>query len=444
MLKSFKIGGIHPKDYKITAKMVIERMPIPQTVTIYLSQHIGAPAISIVKKDDAVKVGDLIGKSNGFISANVHSSVSGTIKSIDSIKDASGLIKTAVTITVEGDSWSESIIKDDKILKGCNLSKEDIITKISEFGIVGLGGATFPTGVKLMVPKGKVASTLVINGVECEPYLTADHRLMLEKSEEIIEGICIMCKALDVKQAYIGIENNKKDAIKLLEEKANKINNIDIQVIALKLKYPQGSEKQLIHATLNRQIPSGGLPIDIGAVVQNIGTIFAVYEAIHKNKPLFERVVTVTGKHLSSPKNLLVRIGTPIKELINFCGGITDSTAKIINGGPMMGRSIANLNSFITKGSSGILLMNNKEAKRYTESPCIRCAKCVGVCPMGLEPYEISAQSKLDNWENLVKFAAYDCIECGSCSFICPAKIPLLDNIRQAKIETMKILRNKK
>lgn len=442
MLKSFKIGGIHPNDNKLSAKMPIEVMPIPKIATIYLTQHIGAPATSEVKKGDKVKVGDLIGRSGGFISANIHSSVSGTVKSVDNIKDSSELQKMAVTIIVEDDVWSDDIIKEDTLITECNLSSEEIIKKISDSGIVGLGGATFPTNVKMMIPNGKVASVLVVNGVECEPYLTADHRLMLERADEIIVGIKIVCKAINVKKAIIGIENNKSDAIALLQEKAKKIKDIDIEVIALKLQYPQGSEKQLLDATINKQINSGGLPVDVEAVVQNVGTIYAIYEAVQKNKPLFERIVTVTGKPLSTPKNLLVRIGTPVKELIEYCGGFPDDSSKIIGGGPMMGKAMANINGAITKGSSGILLMNNSESKRPTESPCIRCAKCVGVCPMGLEPYHINALTKLNRWEDLMKYNAFDCIECGSCVFVCPAKISLLDNIRIAKTKTMTILRN--
>ncbi len=444
MLKTFKIGGIHPKDNKITNNKPIEQMPLSETVTIYLSQHIGAPASAEVKKGDTVKVGDLIGKSGGFISANVHSSVSGTVKSVDLIKDFAGIQKMAITITVDGDQWNENIIKDTTLVTECNLSSEEIINKIFEAGIVGLGGATFPTNVKLSVPKGKVATALIVNGVECEPYLTCDHRLMLEKSNEILVGIEIVCKALGVKNAYIGIENNKVDAINILQKLCPNYKNANITVVPLKMQYPQGSEKQLIEATTGRQVPSGGLPIDVGAVVQNVETIYAIYEAIQKNKPLFERVVTVTGKTLTEPKNLLVRVGTPINELIEYCGGLPEDCSKVINGGPMMGKAMANLDGCTTKGSSGILVMPNNESRRLKESPCIRCAKCVGVCPMGLEPYQINALAKLHRWEDLMDYAAYDCIECGSCSFTCPANIPLLDNIRIAKAETMKILRSKK
>ena len=445
MLKSFKIGGIHPKDNKISAGEKIEQMPIQAITTIYLSQHIGAPATAIVKKGDSVKVGDLIGKSSGFISANIHSSVCGIVKSVDNVKDSSGTQKMAVTITVAPEEeWNENIIRDDKLVTEFDLSPEDITKRITEAGIVGLGGATFPTNVKLMVPNGKKATALVVNGVECEPYLTADHSLMLEKADEILVGIRIVCKALNVNTAYVGIENNKIDAINLLKKKVANITDTKIIIVALKLQYPQGSEKQLIDATMNKRIPSGGLPIDVGAVVQNVGTIFAIYEAIQKNKPLFERIVTVTGKPLTTTKNLKVRVGTPIKSLIEFCGGIPEDTGKIIGGGPMMGRAMANLDGCISKGSSGVLLMNEKESKREKETSCIRCAKCVGVCPMGLEPYHIIALTRLRKWDEMMEFAAYDCIECGSCSFICPAQIPLLDNIRIAKSESMKILRSKK
>lgn len=442
MLKRFKIGGIHPNDNKLSSGAAIETLPLPKTVTIPLSQHIGAPAIAVVNKGDSVKVGDLIGKSGGFISANVHSSVSGTVKSIDNIKDSSGIYKTAITIDVAQDIWNEAIDTSQTLVDTIPSDSKEILQKITDAGVVGLGGATFPTHVKLMVPNGKTATSLVLNGVECEPYLTADHRLMLEKADEIVVGIRLLCKVIGVSKAMIGIENNKPDAISKMEEAVKKSSDVTIKVVPLKLQYPQGGEKQLLDAVLSRQVPSGALPIEVGAVVQNIGTAFAVYQAVQKNKPLFERVVTVTGKSLTTPKNLLVRVGSPISYLIDYCGGIPEQTTKIINGGPMMGRAVSNTEAPITKGSSGILLMNAEDGCRKTQNPCIRCAKCVGVCPMGLEPYIISQLSKLNKFDQALEHAPFDCIECGSCSFICPASIPLLDNIRVAKSEAMKQLRN--
>ena len=442
MLKRFRIGGIHPHDNKISKDKQIEQFPIPEIVSIPASQHIGAPAEIIVKAGDKVKVGDLIAKAGGFVSSNIHSSVSGTVKSIDLLANTSGIKQNVVTITVEGDEWNENIDRSSDIIKDCNLTSEQIIKKISDSGIVGMGGATFPTQVKLMVPKGKTAECLIVNAVECEPYLTADHRIMLEKGEEIIVGIEIVCKALNVTKAYIGVENNKPDAVEYLTKITE--NKPNIIVVPLRVQYPQGGEKQLIDAVISRQIPSGTLPIEVGAVVQNVGTIFAIYEAIQKNKPLFERVVTVTGKSIKEPKNLLVRVGIPVKTLIDYVGGIPDDTAKIIGGGPMMGRAVSNVNGVVTKGSSGILLMKSSDTKRKVESACISCAKCVSVCPMGLEPFLINKMSRKLMYAELEEHNVTDCIECGSCSFTCPALIPLLDNIRLAKGEVMKIVRSRK
>lgn len=442
MLKKFKIGGIHPHDNKISRDCKIENLPVPEVVSIPVSQHIGAPAEVVVKSGDRVLVGDMIAKAGGFVSSNIHSSVSGTVKSIDIVPNASGIKQSVVTITVDGDQWNEKIDRSTTLIKECNFTQQEIIQKISDAGIVGLGGATFPTQVKLMVPKGKTAQCLIINAVECEPFLTADHRLMLEKGEEIIVGIEIVCKALGVSKAYIGIENNKPDAIALMTKLS--ASNPNITVVPLRIQYPQGGEKQLIDAVIGRQVPSGALPIEVGAVVQNVGTIFAIYEAVQKNKPLFERIVTVTGNALKQPKNLLVRVGIPIANLINYAGGIPENTVKVIGGGPMMGRAVCNISAPIIKGSSGILLMNAHETQRRMESPCISCAKCVTVCPMGLEPYMINRMSRRNMFADLEQHSVTDCIECGSCSFTCPACIPLLDNIRLAKGEVMKLIRSRK
>lgn len=442
VLKRFKIGGIHPHDNKISSGCAIETLPLPEIVRVPISQHIGAPAEVVVKNADKVRVGDLIAKATGFVSSNIHSPVSGTVKSIDIVPNSSGVKSSVVTILVEGDEWNEKIDRSTILIPHCDLSKDEIIKKIADAGIVGLGGATFPTQVKLMVPKGKTAQCLIVNGVECEPYLTSDHRIMLEKADEIIVGINIVCRALEVNKAYIGIENNKKDAIDLLTKLTK--NNPAIEVVPLRIQYPQGGEKQLIDAVISRQVPSGALPIEVGAVVQNVGTIFAIYEAVQKNKPLFERVVTVTGKGVKSPKNILARVGIPITSLIDYTGGLPTDCVKVINGGPMMGRAVSNLNGVIMKGSSGILLMRAEDTVRKMESPCISCAKCISVCPMGLEPYLINKLSRKLMYTDLEQHRVTDCIECGSCSFTCPASIPLLDNIRLAKGEVMKIIRSRK
>uniref|UniRef100_UPI00242A8623 electron transport complex subunit RsxC n=1 Tax=Porphyromonas gulae TaxID=111105 RepID=UPI00242A8623 len=323
-----------------------------------------------------------------------------------------------------------------------NLDAKEIVAKISAAGIVGIGGATFPTHVKLSPPPGNKAEILIINAVECEPYLTSDHVLMLEHGEEIMIGVSILMKAIQVNKAVIGVENNKKDAIAHLTKLAAAYPGIE--VMPLKVQYPQGGEKQLIDAVIRKQVKSGALPISTGAVVQNVGTVFAVYEAVQKNKPLVERIVTVTGKKLSRPSNLLVRIGTPIAALIEAAGGLPENTGKIIGGGPMMGRALLSPDVPVTKGSSGVLILDREEAVRKPMHDCIRCAKCVGVCPMGLNPAFLMRDTLYKSWETAEKGNVVDCIECGSCSFTCPANRPLLDYIRQAKKTVMGIQRARK
>lgn len=442
MLRTFRIGGIHPPENKLSAGKPVEVLPIPSQVVIPLGQHIGAPATATVKKGDEVKVGTIIAQAGGFVSANIHSSVSGKVLKIDNVYDSSGYPKSAVFISVEGDEWEEGIDRSPAIVKECNLDAKEIVAKISAAGIVGLGGATFPTHVKLSPPPGNKAEILIINAVECEPYLTSDHVLMLEHGEEIMIGVSILMKAIQVNKAVIGVENNKKDAIVHLTKLATAYPGIE--VMPLKVQYPQGGEKQLIDAVIRKQVKSGALPISTGAVVQNVGTVFAVYEAVQKNKPLVERIVTVTGKKLSRPSNLLVRIGTPIAALIEAAGGLPENTGKIIGGGPMMGRALLSPDVPVTKGSSGVLILDREEAVRKPMRDCIRCAKCVGVCPMGLNPAFLMRDTLYKSWETAEKGNVVDCIECGSCSFTCPANRPLLDYIRQAKKTVMGIQRARK
>ena len=439
MLKTFKIGGIHPNDNKLSAGSAIQVLPVPQEVTVPVAQHIGAPAKPVVAVGDTVKVGQLLAEAGGFVSANVHSPVSGKVKKIEDFIDGNGYRKTGIIITVEGDEWLDTIDRSTGIKREITLAPADIIKKIGEMGLVGMGGATFPTHVKLAVPPGKKCETLIINGVECEPYLTSDHRLMLEKGEEVLIGVKILMTALGVQNAYIGIENNKKDAIEYLTKLAASYPGITVQ--PLKMRYPQGGEKQLIDACIGRQIPSGKLPIDVGAVVQNVGTAYAVYEAVQKNKPLIERVVCVTGKPLQKPSNFLVRIGTPVQAVIDAAGGVPENCGKVIGGGPMMGRAFTRLDVPVIKGTSGILLMSEEESKRGEMSPCIRCAKCVSVCPMGLEPFLISKVSMKGDWEMAEENHIMDCIECGSCNYTCPSNRPLLDYIRLGKGKVGGILR---
>lgn len=430
-MKTFKIGGIHPAGEKLSAGAAIKELPLPAEVKIPLSQHIGAPAQAQVAAGDKVKVGQLIAAAGGFVSANIHSPVSGTVKKIEDFLDGNGYRKPCITITVEGDEWQEDIDRTPDIKREVNLEPGDIVKKIGQMGIVGMGGATFPTQVKLTPPPGKSCQALIINGVECEPYLTSDHRLMLEHPEEILVGVKILMKALNVQTAYIGIEANKPDAIELLTNTAAAYPGVTVQ--PLKMRYPQGGEKQLIDACTGRQVPSGKLPIDVGAVVQNVGTTYAIYQAVQKNMPLIERVVCVTGHCLKEPGNFLVRLGTPVSALIAAAGGMPDDCAKVLGGGPMMGRAFTNLEVPVVKGTSGITLLNEQEARRGKVSNCIRCAKCVGVCPMGLEPFLLAKTSMLGRFADARANDVMDCIECGSCSFTCPSNRPLLDWIRLGK-----------
>ncbi|MFO7370590.1 MAG: electron transport complex subunit RsxC [Bacteroidales bacterium] len=442
MLKTFPKGGVHPPENKLSAHLPIRQIPLPAGVTILLSQHMGAPAKAIVEKGDNVRTGQLIARGEGFLSGNVHASVSGKVTRIDEVQDASGYKRQAVFIETAGDEWFEGIKNDDTLEQDSDLDGQEIIKRITEAGIVGLGGATFPSHVKLNVPRGKKAEFLVVNGVECEPYLTSDHALMLEKGEEIMVGVQLLKKALNVKVAHIGIENNKPDAIRHLKELSAK--HEGIQVHALKVKYPQGGEKQLIRAITGREVPSGGLPVDVGVVVFNIGTVYAVYEAVQKNKPLIERIVTITGKDIKQPSNFRVRIGTPISALIEAAGGLPENTGKIIMGGPMMGKALGNSEVPVVKGTSGILILADRESSRSLIQPCIRCAKCVSVCPMSLEPYLLMPLAQQNKFDTLEAAHVMDCIECGSCSYICPASRPLLDYIRQGKSSVGKIIRSRK
>ena len=443
MLRTFSLGGIHPKENKLSAGVKIVPAPLPKEVIIPLGMHIGAPATACVAKGDEGKVGTLIAKSSGFVSANIYSSVAGKVTKIDSVFDASGYKKPAIIISVaEEDVWEESIDRSPELVRECSLDAKAIIDKINEAGIVGLGGATFPTHVKLSPPPGSKAEVLIINAVECEPYLTSDHQLMLEHGEEILVGCTILMKALSVNKCIIGVENNKPDAIKHLSGLCAQYKGIE--VMPLKVQYPQGGEKQLIDAVLSKQVKSGALPISTGAVVQNVGTIYAVYEAIQKNKPLLERVVTVTGKSLDKPANYLARIGTPLKTLIEASGGIPENTGKIIGGGPMMGKALLSADLPVTKGTSGILLISQEESVRKPMRACIRCAKCVNVCPMGLNPTFLMVDTQQQDWERAERGHIVDCIECGSCSFTCPSNRPLLDFIRMGKQQVMGIIRNRK
>ncbi|MGN0187633.1 MAG: electron transport complex subunit RsxC [Paludibacteraceae bacterium] len=440
-MKTFRIGGVHPHDNKLSAGNAIEKLPLPKQAIVPLSQHIGAPAQPIVEKGERVKVGQLIAQAASFMSANVHAPISGTVTKIDTAIDAWGMPMPAIYIDAEGDGdeWLETIDRTPDINRICKLEPEQIIEKIKDAGIVGLGGACFPTHVKLMPPPGCKAEVLIVNAVECEPYLTCDHRLMLEHAEEIFIGISLLKRALKIERAIVGIENNKRDAIELFQKMADR--HFGIEVCPLKLRYPQGGEKQLIDATIGRQVPSGALPISVGAVVDNVATVFAVYEAVQKNKPLIERVMTVTGNSVKHPGNYLVRFGTPLQDVIDAAGGIPDDTGKIVAGGPMMGRAMQNTDMPAHKRTSGLLMIPASESIRREPQNCMRCGQCVEACPMGLEPYLLIRLAEQKRWDEMEQNKIMDCIECGCCLYSCPSYQPLLDYVRLGKTTVGGIIR---
>ncbi len=431
MLKTFPKGGVHPPENKITAFTEIKQLPTPKVVYVPVAQHIGIPAEIVVKKKQQVEIGEVIAKYAGFVSTNIHAPVAGKVTKIDKIIDSTGYKKQCIVIKTDLKNPANTENVYYPLCEKISLSPKEILQKITDYGIVGLGGATFPTHVKLNVNKDKTLNCLIINGVECEPYLTADHRLMLERAKEILVGIKILLHALQINCAIIGIETNTKNDInnfKLLTK-----NEPNIQVASLQVKYPQGSEKQLIKAILNREVPKNGLPIDVGVIVHNVGTVYAIYQAIQHSKPLIERVVTVTGKKLKNPSNFWVKIGTPVQNLIDAVGGIPEDTRKIVNGGPMMGKALKNLNVPITKGTSGIVVISKEEASREKAENCIRCGDCVQVCPMGLEPQLLMDLVEKHFFEKALNEDILTCIECGSCSYTCPSHRPLLDYIRFGK-----------
>ncbi len=442
-IRTFRIGGVHPDENKLSNDAVTKPAPLPKQAIFPMGQHIGAPAKPIVKKGDKVKVGTMIAEAGGFVSAPIHSSVSGTVFKVDNAVDASGYNRPAIIINVEGDEWEETIDRSDKLesLKDHpELTPEEIVNRVKAAGVVGMGGACFPTHVKLCPPPGATAEYVIINGVECEPYITSDFRLMMEKSDELIEGVRILMAAVKVHKAYIGIEDNKPEAIELLAKKLE--NDPEIEVVPLEKKYPQGGEKQLIDAVIGRQVPAPpAIPINVGAIVQNAGTAVAVYEAVMKRKPLFERYTTVTGKKLATPSNFLVRMGTTFGELIDLCGGMPEGDNKVLAGGPMMGKAVNSLNVPVGKGQNSVTVLTDDDAHRKAPQPCIRCAKCVSACPMGLEPFLLASGSALGKWDMMEQEMITSCIECGSCQFTCPAHRPMLDNIRKGKQTVMGIIR---
>ena len=430
---TFSIGGVHPHDSKISRECAIEKLPLAPTVYIQLSQHIGAPAKPVVAVGDKVKVGQVIAEPGGFVSAFIHSSVSGTVKSIAPRADLAGNPQMCIEIAVEGDDWADGIDTSDTLITDIPEDNKAIIEKIRLGGVVGLGGATFPTHVKLSPPPGSKCDRVIINGCECEPYLTSDFRTLLEKGEQVVVGAAILRQVMGNVPCTIAIEENKPEAIAHINEVIGKLGYKGIDVMPMKMRYPQGGEKQLIDAVMHRQVGSGALPISVGAVVQNVATALAVYDAVQKNKPIVDNSVTVTGECFPHQANLLVRVGTPLRYIIDYLGGVPENAVKVISGGPMMGRAVANLDAATLKGTGALLFLTAEQTLRAPETNCIRCGKCADACPMGLEPFLLNRLAKADKLEDLEKNAVQDCIECGCCLYSCPAHIPLLDNIRMAK-----------
>ncbi len=444
-LKTFRIGGVHPEENKLTHEVATVVAELPKQAVFPLSQHIGAPAKPVVTRGDKVKVGTMIAEAGGFVSAPIFSSVSGTVFKIEDAIDASGYRKPSIIIKVDGDEWEPAIDRSEKLERledHPELTPEEIVERIKKAGVTGMGGAGFPTFIKLCPPPTAKAECVIINAVECEPYITADYRLMMEHADEILVGLDLLMKAVKVEKGYIGIEDNKPAAIALFEEKT--ANNTKVEVVPLAKKYPQGGEKQLVDAVIRRQVPAPpAIPVNVGAVVQNVGTAFAVYQAVMKNKPLFERYTTVTGKRLSKPGNFLVRMGTPMSQLIDACGGLPEGDNKILAGGPMMGKALTSTEVPVCKGTNSVTILTDEDARRKEAQPCIRCAKCVSACPMGLEPYLLATCSSMHQWDRVEAEDITSCIECGSCQFTCPAHRPLLDNIRMGKSTVMGIIRSR-
>jgi len=429
-MRTFKRGGIHPPENKITADAQIETLPTPDVLTVLLSQHLGKPAKPIVKKTELVKKGQRIAEADGFISAHVHAPTSGKVTAIDQRSPSpGGQYSQAIVIEADGqEEWADGLNAD---VDYASLSRDEKLGKIQDAGIVGMGGAGFPAHVKLNPPKDKKIDTLILNGAECEPFLTPDYRLLIEEPEKILKGLEIVASLFDEDiKVYIGIEQNKPQAIRIMTEHSK---GTPFEVVPLKTKYPQGSEKQLINSLTGRTLSVGQLPFDVGCLVHNIATIYAIYEAVAKNKPLIERVLSVSGMSIQNAKNLRATLGTRITDIVDYCGGLKDEINQLIVGGPMMGKSQYTLEVPITKTTSGILLINNKELDSLREMACIRCGKCIDVCPQGLQPWRFVDLAQNRRTDEIPVNMLNDCMECGSCTFVCPARRDIVHWIKYAK-----------
>ncbi|MBP5796122.1 MAG: electron transport complex subunit RsxC [Bacteroidales bacterium] len=445
---TFHIGGVHPDDAKLSHACAIEVLPLPPVVYVSMAQHLGAPATPCVAAGEKVKVGTVIGEPTGFISGYVHSPASGKVKSVAPRKDLAGnnVMHVEIEVDPEGEEWEEDIDRSDTLVTEIPTDHAAVIEKIKQCGVVGLGGATFPTHVKLNPAPGSKADCLLLNGSECEPYLTSDYRIMLERPQEIIVGAAIMQMVLGGCRCVIAIEENKPEAVKTMQAALAQLGYKNMEIAVLKKKYPQGGEKQLIDAVLGRQVKSGALPISVGCVVQNVATSLAVYEAVQKNKPLITNTLTITGDCIpaSAQHNFLFRIGMPLSYIAEQAGGVPESAAKIVSGGPMMGKAVANLDATAVKGTASLLFLSKETTKRHPEGYCIRCGHCADSCPMGLEPFFINRLYKAGDLEGLEAASAQDCIECGCCQYSCPASIPLVDNLRMAKGQVMAVIKNRR
>ena len=433
-------GGVHPREYKeLTENCAFEVIPLPEEIILPLAQHLGKEASAQVKKGDEVIPGQLVAQAEGFVSAPVHTSVAGKVISLGREQTSSGFPKDSIVIKTNGTSEALKITLPP--LNAETISPDEIRARVAEAGIVGQGGAAFPTSVKLSPPKDKVIDVVILNGCECEPYLTRDYRFMIERPDDLISGFKLIMKALGVKRGVIGIENNKPEAIKLLTEKVK--SEPGLEVVSLKTKYPQGAEKMLIKAVNGKEVPPGKLPMDVGAVIQNIGTAIAIHDAVVKGEVLTTAALTVSGKGIKIPKNLLVPVGTPIQTVIDFCGGVTEDAVKIVVGGPMMGVAQFDLHAPVMKATSGILVLTKAEVVENPETPCLRCGQCVGACPLNLVPTKLARYSQLNKFEEAEDADVTVCMECGTCAYTCPANIPLVQWIRLGKQKVLEMQRER-
>ncbi len=436
--KTFK-GGVHPNEHKeLTEHLAFEVMPNPKQIIIPLNQHLGKPAKPIVKKGDVVKVGTLLAEADGFISAAIHSSVSGKVTKITKNANVLGVPKDAIVIECSENNEYEFL----EPLDFNSVTAEEIRERVKVAGIVGQGGASFPTYVKLSPPPDKVIEAVILNGCECEPYLTRDNRLMIERTEEVLKGLVLIMRALNVKRGVVGIEDNKPEAIHIMKQAVVDYENITVEVV--KTKYPQGAEKILIKAVTGKEVPPGKLPMDVGVVIQNISTSVAIYEAVAKGIPLTNAPLTVSGLGINEPKNLLVPVGTSLADVIEYCGGVKETAKKVVVGGPMMGVAQYDFSAPVMKATSGILVLTEEEINNHEETPCLRCGMCVGVCPLGLEPTRLAKLSQLDRLEDAENLGITVCMECGTCTYTCPANIPLVQWIRLGKQRVLKMQRDRK